>query len=271
MNEKSAEIFVKQLEFIREKFGAEIGTISISTHSHDSLKIKSVLDILEPYTTNQIKIGLCFYYGGIYDFEQKEDDLQEYGFNANKLKTFSCFYLQDFLIENTWFALIDDGIYEDTFKQYQYQNPMVVIRPSKSDEDLIYNNFMNISTKTKDFDGVIESLDFYITSIKYLSPKEILETQKNMMCHLSSWELKNEFQKHNYSFIERYFLEGYADEADYQDALMWLGLSNIEEYSTEELVRIKNILGMIKNKYEREENSLVLEKVKEVAQRLQSK
>lgn len=36
-------------------------------------------------------------------------------------------------------------------------------------------------------------------------------------------------------------------------------------------VRIKNILDMIKNNYEREENSLILEKVKEVAQRLQSK
>lgn len=271
INEENAKIFIKQLEFIRKKFEADIGTISISTHCHDSVKMQSVLDILGASVTDKIKIGLCFYYGGIYDFDNKMNELQEFGFNVNKLSTFSCFYLQDFLIENTWFAIIDDNISEDVYKQYQKMQPMLVIRPSKHESDLVYNNFMNIATKTKDFDGVIESLDIYINSIKNLNREQILEKQKNMMYHLSSWELMNKIKEHDFAFLEKYFNEGYADETDYQDTLMWIGFSNIEEYYTEELARIKNILDMIKNNYEREENSLILEKVKEVAQRLQSK
>lgn len=267
MNEKTAEVFVKQLDFIRKKFKADVGTISISTQARDSIKMQNILNILEHHTTDKIKIGLCFYYGGIYDFDEKMDDLQEFGFNANKVSTFASFYLRDFLIENMWFAIIDDEISEDVYKNYQNKQPMLVVRPSKNECDLVYNSFMNIATKTKDFDGVIECLNIYINSIKNLTPEQVLEKQKNMICHLSSSELYRKVRhKHDYSFLERYFREGYADVADYQDALTWLGFTEIVECSTEELLQIKSILTMIRNKYEKEENSLTLKKVKEVAQ-----
>lgn len=266
ITEKTAEIFVKQLEFIRKKFEAEIGTISISTYCHNSEKMQSVLDILSASITDNIKIGLSFYYGGIYDFENKMDELQEFGFNSNKLSTFSCFYLQDFLIENTWFAIIDDGISEDIYKTYQNERPMLIARPSKDECDLVYNNFMNIATKANDFDGVIEILDTYIASIKDLSPREILEKQKNMIGHLSSWELTNKIREHDYSFLERYFSEGYADEADYQVTLTWLSFTKKLEYSKEEIESLRNVFILIKNKYEKEENNCALTKVRELTQ-----
>lgn len=263
INEETAEVFVKQLEFIREKFEAEEATISLSTHYPDSSKMQNVLTILSRHTTNTVKIGLNFFFGGIYEFDEKKEDLQEPGFNSNKVSTFETFYIRDFEIENTWFAIIDDEISEDIYKEYQNEHPMLLLRPSQIDDSL-NGNFMCYETKTKDFDGVIEGLNAYIETIKNLSPKQILQAQRNMVSHLSAWEVKNKVINGEFSFLERYFSEGYADEDDYRIFLHEIGFKTIEQVEKTELVYLKNILHLFHSKFVSENNEPKLEVVKRV-------
>ena len=265
IDDEKAALFIRQLEIIRKKFGAELGTISISTHYRDSNKIKNVLDIFSRNLSENIEIGFSFYYGGIYNYDKDMDEPQGYDFNSSKVRTFDNYYISNFSVRNQWFAIIDDGISEDTYKKYQNSRPMLLCRPSKRDNDVAKNNFMSIATKTKGFDGVLESLDTYIDSIKHLSPEQILETQRNMMTHLSSWELSDKIRNRNYSFVERYFKEGYADEADYSDGLTWIILTHAKQIPTEtELMQLRNIVGIIYEKFQADNDEQKLEKIKQL-------
>lgn len=263
ITEKTAEIFIKQLEFIRHKFLAEEGRISISTHYGESDKIQKVLNILAKHTTDTIKIGLSFYYGGIFDYEKQLDLEQGYSFNRNKIKTFEMFYMDSSTVTNEWFAIIDDGISEEEYKYYQNKQPSFFCRPSKNEYDLKYNSFMNIATTTKGMSGVIESLDNYIKSIENLSPEQILEKQKNMICHLSGSDLVNKIRNREYKYLEQYFKEGFADKADYSDTLTWLEITNLKMIPTkEEREQIKRILALIEEYYQYEEETQSLAKLR---------
>lgn len=186
IDDEKAQIFISQIDLLRKKFGAKLATISISTHYDSSDRMQKVLEILSRNLSEHIKIGLNFFYGGIYDYEKNKDNMQEYGFNQNKVKTFDSYYVNCLGMNNQWFAIIDDTIPHDTYTKYQNTHSMLVCRPSQQDENSISkNNFMSISSLTNGFDGVIEILDCYIKSIKHLSPTQIMETQRNMITHLS--------------------------------------------------------------------------------------
>lgn len=251
IDDEKADIFVKQLNFIRKKFRANYGTISISTHYNNSDKIKTILDIITKHLTPNIKIGLNFYYGGIYDYKINKNIPKERRFNLDKERTFGQYYLYDPSINNQWFAIIDDGIEDDTYKKYEKSQPMLLCLPSQSENMITQNNFMRIATMTVGFDGVIECLDNYINSIKKLSSKQIFENQKNMMRHLSSYELIQKIRMEEYAFIEQYFLEGYADLNDYQDALMYIYYklyskdSATTSFTKDHFIHIKNILEIL--------------------------
>ena len=265
IDDQKAQIFIQQLDVIRQKFGAELGTISISTHFCDSNVMRDVLEILARNTTDNIKIGYNFYYGGIYDFTQRIDIPQRYGFNEDKVATFDSFYVNNIEFENQWFALIDDRMSETEFKKYQNSHPMLLCRPSQHKTELKYNCFMNVSTTINGFDGVLEAFDIYIDSISGLTPSQVLETQKNMLVHLSSHELADKIMKRDYLFVDRYFREGYADETDYRDALSWISFTNTRKTPTkEELVQIRKVLELIAQNYQINNDENGIERVKKI-------
>lgn len=247
INDEKAKIFIAQLDILRKKFGAKLATISISTHYANSDRMQEVLEILSRNLSNYIKIGINFFYGGIYDYDKNEEIPQGYSFNRDKVKTFDDYYVNSIGPNNQWFAIIDDSISDDTYSKYKNSHPMLVCRPSQKDEDsLSKNNFMSISTTTKGIDGVIEILDLYIESIRYLSPIQIIETQRNMITHLSSWDLIEKIRNRDYIFLERYFKEGFADEADYRDSLNWLIYTNSDQNpSKNELIYLREIFELM--------------------------
>lgn len=253
INDEKAKLFIAQLEILRRKFGAQIATISISTHYANSSKMQKALEILSRNLSNYIKIGLNFFYGGIYDYDKKEEIVKEYGFNQNKVKTFDTYYVSNLKMNNQWFAIIDDSISEDTYNQYKNKHLMLVCRPSQTNKNsLAKNNFMSISTTTKGIDGVIELLNIYIKSIRYLSPLQIFEAQKNMISHLSCWELTQKIRNRDYIFLERYFKEGLADENDYKDALNWLILTNNNKtILKDELIYLQKILELMAQHFQK--------------------
>lgn len=265
IDDAKAKLFMQQLEFIRRKFGAEYGTISLSTHYSDYKEMVKYLEILARNLSKNIKIGLNFYYGGIYDFDKKTNDHIGLDFNRDKVRTFDEYYVHDMFIQNKWFAIIDDQINEETYKKYKDNHPMVVCRPSQKEHFLKYNNFMNKFTITKGFDGVLEALQSYIDQIKNLSSIQILETQRNMMVHLASYELVDKLRKGEYQYVERYFKEGFANEADYQTILNWFFILNCgESADKDELKVLNNILAMLGEKFKNNNNLDNLERVNEL-------
>ena len=251
LNDSKAKIFIAQLDKLQKKFEAKKATISISTHHHNSDKMHEPLKILSRNLTHGIEIGINFFYGGIYDYEKQEEIEQGYNFNHDKVKTFDTYYISDDKINNQWFAIIDDSISENIYRQYQNIHPMLVCRPSQKEKDsLSKNNFMNMSTTTKGFDGVIEVFDFYIEAIKHLTPNQIKRAQRNMITHLSSWDLSQKVKNHEYDFLEKYFKEGCADEGDFRDTLNWLMyIIENQSPSKNELIHLQRIFRLMLNHF----------------------
>lgn len=250
-NEK-AKRFQSQLEIIGQKFQADTIFISISTHYDNTDKMRKILDIFSSNLLPNIEIGMSFYFGGMYDYKRGLDIPCAFGFNGDKIETFDRYYRFPLGLGNKWLAIIDDGISNDSYMRYQNSHPMLLALPSSSESSISKNNFMRRATTTNGFDGVLEIMDSYLEDIKDLSPLEILHAQRAMIGHLSSYELTEKIRKREYSFLERYFKEGYADEDDYQDTLGWLLLTNSSSSpSKEELLYIGRILEfMISHFYE---------------------
>lgn len=247
IDDEKIKIFIMQLNYLRIKFGAKQAIISISTHHNNSIRIKEILDLISKHINMYIKIGICFYYGGTYDYDKKIDTFKNGNFNYDKVRTFVSYYVNNHKFDNMWFAIIDDGISKYTYQEFQDIQPMLLARPSQNSFDVLKDNFMSISTLTKGFDGVIELLEKYIKSIEGLTATQVLETQKNMITHLSSFELVNKIWKKDFYFLERYFKEGYADDADYSDTLLFLGQIKKEQLTKDELLCLKRILELISN------------------------
>ena len=55
IDDQKAKTFVQQLDDIRIKFGAELGTVSISTHFRDSSIMKDVLEIGQIVNTRGLR------------------------------------------------------------------------------------------------------------------------------------------------------------------------------------------------------------------------
>ena len=246
IDDEKAKQFIKQIDILRKKFCAKTATISISTHYDNSNEIKKVLDFFSRNLSNCTRIGISFYYGGTYDYDKNDDSFKGYNFNQDKVETFCSYYINNMELNNQWFAIVDDGINNETYKKYQYTHPMLLARPSQRENSSSKNNFMSIATATKGFDGVIEIFNEYIKSIRNLSPIAVLETQRKMITHLSGWELSQKVWNRDYVFLERYFSEGCADESDYNDTLTRLIYTNQDQMpSKEELIYLKRIFELM--------------------------
>lgn len=246
IDDEKAKTFLAQIDFLRQKFEAQTATISISTHYDNSNSMKKVLDILSRNLPSCVKIGLNFYYGGIYDYERKEEIPKEDRFNSDKVETFTRYFVNRIGCNNQWFAIIDDMLV-DTYKKFQDDRPMLAARPSLIDgREMARNNFMSIATMTRGIDGVIEILSTYIEYTKGLTRFQIMEKQRSMITHLSSWDLVGKIRKRDYAYLVRYFQEGFADKDDYSDALEWFFYTNSDIMpSKEELINLRTIFGLL--------------------------
>lgn len=263
IDDDKAAYFIKQLDEIRKQFCADYATISISTHYDSSDSMREVLDILSRNLTKNVKIGMNFYYGGRYDYENDVDIYEAYNFNSRKVETFKDYCVDDIGTKNQWFAIIDDSVYEDTYKSFQNKHPMVVCRPSQTKVNSNNINFMNLATETKGFDGVIEMMDEYMKSIKSLTRSNVLAKQKFMLRHLSSYELTKKIRDREYEFLVRYFSEGYADEDDYNDTLTWLGFTiSLDECFKKDLDNLKGLLKLLMNKFKENEDYTKINSIK---------
>jgi hypothetical protein len=284
INKDNSKVFIRQLEILRRKFKAEKCTISISTHysGDDAInKIKSVLDVINNYIFENIIFGINFFYGGTYNYNTGEVVYRGEGFNRKKIDEFTEFYVKShnknrFLEEedfkNNWFAIIDDNVRDEVYKEYRLKQPMVVIAPSQQEDSLKNNSFMRIGTTTKGFNGVIEALQVYINSIKGLNKNSIMEKQREVMVHLSLNELHNMIINRNYNYLEKYFSSDYLNDFDYIDSVYWIGYScSDRELSKEELLHLKNILKIISKHFIKKNEKDNLKKVYMLKREIENK
>lgn len=261
IDERKATVFITQLELLRKKFKADICLISISTHYSNARKIEPVLDILSRCLLKNIEIGTCFYYGGTYNYQTKKEEPKETNFNGRKVDTFASYYINNPFTNNLWSAFIDDNLPNDAYKEYKDNHPVLIARPSKEKKD--YTNFMDLKTTTKGFDGVIELLDTYIESVKGQNINQIMNKQKMIMTHISSFELVNKIRNKEYQFLEKYFQEGFADDDDYKDTLTFIGFSTSKNTPSEnEIQNIQKILDIISKKVEEKNDYSSINKIK---------
>lgn len=258
-----AKYFIKQINKIKNKFMADSAIICISTHDPDSRGMKKVFDIIRPHLPSHTKIGTSFFYEGTYDYNTDTEICRKPSFNSHKLDTFKDYYINNPHYQIKWFAFIDDGATDTIYKEFQQQKPMLLCKPSQSEAEIYYNNFMRIATTTYGFDGVIECLDKYIDSIRGLTPSEIFTKQKNMIRHLSRIELGDKVLERDFIFLKEYFDSGFADQDDYNDVLQAI-LVTLErlEPSYEEREVIHNILTIISAKFNENKDEKRLRKVK---------
>ncbi len=245
MNESSAEIFMKQIDLLRKRFGNQKAYICISTHSSTPNNIKKVLDELNKFATDGIILGYSFYYGGLYDYQTDVSYYRSVPFNLNKIETFSDFYLNDENLNIGWFAIADDSLTGDVIKEYQYSKPMVGLKPvhySKKD-----NNFMFRSTDTDNIMGVIELLDDYIKDTQDMDYDDVLEKQRKMVIYISPWECNKLIQKRQFDILFKYLQSDIASKEDCKGIYNWLvnenSLTPFESMYQSYIVKILGILS----------------------------
>lgn len=215
IDDELAEKFIDEVEVLREQFGGN-AYICISTHSSSSRHIKKVFDYLAKYKKEGIILAKSFFYGGTYDYEYDEERYEGFSFNSNKVNTFSQVYLDNKELNIGWFAIIDDSLSEDIFKPYQEFRAMVGLRPGYTGTDR-YNNFMYRTTSTKNFLGVVELMDKYIEDVNDKNIFDIIDIQRKMPRHLSSWEVSELLRNYQFSEIVNYLNSGLADKDDFRD------------------------------------------------------
>lgn len=250
IDEKQVDLFVKQLECLKEKFGAEECIISISTHFRETADIRHIIRIVAPRLPDGIRFGFNFFSGGTYNLYNDQTTNLGYMFNSNKIETFIEYINSLENNDNQWMAVIDDSFSYETYKYHRDKHPMLIGRPSQKRYNASKDNFMSIGTETVGFMGVLEIFDKYINSIKGVDADKILDKQINMMCHLSGSELWDIIRKRDFNYIEQYFLGGFADEDDYRDTLIKIGFTlSHEEATKEELPVLKRIFNLLSDKF----------------------
>lgn len=268
ITDNKAQIFMLQIEYLRKKFNADVATISLSTHFNDSNEIKYILNILKRNLTENIKIGINFFMGGTYDLENEQEDKYYADFNKDKVDTFDRYYISNPELDTKWFALIDDNLPSNVYKKYQHKYPMMTIRPSRG--IIQNNNLMQFDTEEYAFDGVLNGMRYYIQNIEKLSVNEIFTEQKNFIEPISvDIPLKTKIKEQDYSYIERYFKEGFAIDKDYYEIIRW---KNYLYYSNaltkEEYTSLMNILEILSEKFETLNADHSIQSVNELKRRL---
>ncbi len=264
IDDEGAIMFVRQLDTLRKKFEAETCYISISTHYGDiaDYKIRPVLNCLSRHLIEHIQIGETFYYDGTYSYEENRFYPRRPHFNADKIATFTEYYLNRDDFDTVWFALIDDNIDENAYRDYRDDKTMLIAKPSAGIENTPADNIMSISTTMKGFRGVLKLLSSYIAEIENLTRSDILTRQRNMNDVLSKRKLHEKILMRDYAFLENYICGNRASDTDYAETIEWLIYTNDRRYPTlEELKHIEKILSHIASHYRARDHEIEAEHV----------
>lgn len=245
ITDEKAKIFMEQLHELQIKFQASKVLINVSSHMYSPESLNSYLKILNENLIPNIILDDATYFYGTYNYEKQKINERGYGYNLDKTLCFEEKYLEEYDV--VWFAIIDDSISEEYVKKFQDNHPMVVCKPSlRFEMDLKYNNFMYYSTKTYGFSGVIECLSDYLKNIKDIRKEEILEKQKNMLAHLSAYEVKMLCINKKFDLLERYLQEGSLDREDYNLVVRELDYLIEKDLSSREVSQIKRMIELLK-------------------------
>jgi hypothetical protein len=248
INTLKIEIFLNKLNYLCTKFFADKIIISLSTHFSNCESIKEMLNLFNSCLDDNTIIGTSFYLGGTYDYYSNTDTYIGFGFNSDKVSTFDRYFINNLEYDNVWFGLFDDSLDDYVFENYKDNKVMLACRPSQVSLGLINDNFMVRSTSTYGFDGVLEVLDSYNKDIVNLNYDEILNEQKNMVCHMSTLQFALKIRDKNFDFLKKYFLFDFASYTDYLNFVKWTPiLINKYNLNNEEVLAVIEILCYINN------------------------
>lgn len=228
IDSKTAELFMKQVDALRVQFGEEKAYICISTHAHGYEPIKRVMDELNAFATEGIVLSRSFYYGGMYDYVTDSNFPMGIPFNLNKIETFQKSYIDNENLNVGWFALIDDGIADNVYKSYQFEEAMVALKPGHVSPPK-YNNFMYRCTSTDNFDGVVELMDEYIKDVEGMTRFDIIDKQMDMVTHLSSFEIHSLIRERKFNSLLRYLKSDKTDDDDFECTYSYLIMESSKE------------------------------------------
>lgn len=267
IDDTKATLLMQYFDWLRIKFEAEVCFISVSTHYDDTYRIKRLLEVLSHNLTTNIVLDVNFFMSGTYDYETDSTWTITPYYNLDKIRTFLTYYKNKGDYQMNWFGFFDDNLDEFADEQFQNSMPALIGRPTarKGDD----RNMMNISTTTRGIEGVLEILANYIDRIKDMTKAEVLECQRNIIYHLPSNILEKKIARRQFAFLEKYFKEGYADDADYEDTVYSLAVMiHIGHLTLEELRHIENTLDFIIEYLKSKNRSNTLEKALKLKQTL---
>lgn len=215
LDEKKVQLFFQIINQLRIKFEADEAVIFLSSHVYDADALKPYLDFFNQHLISNITIGKSFYLFGKYDYYSNSNEYFGITYNLNKTAIFEKEYLNDTSINIKWFAIIDDYINTNYYKQFKNNKLMTTLRPSQNSCDEKDENIMCHSTITKGFDGVLELLNIYYNEIKNKSIKQIFEEQISFLPYLSSYEISKLLYEKNYNLLIQYLQEDKIDKQYY--------------------------------------------------------
>lgn len=248
ITETSAEILINLIDTLRKQFGGQKAYICISSHNQKSEQIKKILDELAKFTNEDILLGPSFFYGGRYDYNTNTEYNMGAFFNSNKIKTFQEYYLKNAEFNIGWIALIDDSISYNTHKCYKDYLPMVAIKPSQKSYNP-YANFMHRESVIDNIFGVNELLEEYIKDIKGMSLANILAKQRELVSHLSEFEIQTLIKKRDFKTLYEYLQSEVSDEDIFKNIYELLVKENLEEpFELADKLYIDETFNLLKNR-----------------------
>lgn len=253
IDKESACIFLEQIEKLRKKFNCEEVIISMSTNYYNHNSIKHYLDLLSLQLPSSVKIGTSFFYGGQYDYNLDVIKTMPSDYNDNRWDTFKEYYLMNSEFNVSALAIISaSGIFDANnfptlYENYKKNYCMFVAKPSQFTPN-VSDNFMNLSTPTYLFPGVIELINQYLISIEGMEQSDILREQESIIDYLSIYGLLNLIKEKNFSSLLRYLENMCIDDSIASDLLCeLLSLYENNSLSANEKELAKQIVELIFN------------------------
>lgn len=201
ISDKTANIFMTQVECLRKKFEAEEAVLFISSQTEFVGDLYESAHILERNRGANVKFANCYYLNGIYN--PSTGIIQEIpNVNENKIQVLKQEYLND--NRTKFFAVIDDNITIDALQAFQNERPFVLIRPSQYEGRVEADNFSCYSSYARGFDGVIDGMNRYLERISSLSANEIFAFQKQELFMITGSYASWLFEQKEFDLLFRY-------------------------------------------------------------------
>lgn len=258
INEENCNIFIRQLNVLRQQFDATKAIINVSSHIYDLLPIKNLTDIIKKNLRDGIIFNDISLFGAVYHYDTDIMELKGFGYNSSKTQTFEDNYLNQNNYNVVWFGIVDDDCSPSYIDRFRNKQPMIVCRPSQKENSLKYNNLMCYNSLTQGFEGTIDCLQQYIKRIDSLTIDEIMKQQKNMMRHLSSLEVTLAVLNKKYRYLINYIKLGLNDDDDFENIAKSISEDNIGTLSSNSLLDLKELIELLQNYLDKDNKYLKL-------------